>query len=418
MLEGALAAFRSGDGATARKIVDDCLARLPADPRALHLSGEIAARAGDLERALRDLAQAARFSGTPDILASLARAHWRRGEPDACRDAAGRALALAPGFPPAELVAAFDASSRGDLASAGRHLASAGLRDADPARVEFAFQALAENAREGRRAFATPARGTTPSLSLTVVTCSVTEAKLARCRAALDATLSPGFEFIAFRDARSLAEAYNRALAAAKGEAIVFLHDDVEVLSPGLDALLARALARADVVGIAGTRELAGPTLGWAGQAPMAGWLVHTDATGVPWDFSLLALRGGLQRGMEGLDGCFLAARTESARRIGFDERTFDGFHFYDLDFCLRARRAGLEVAVDTDILVRHASRGALGADWQGQAGRFVAKFAPMATGAAKPNHFHASRLADRETTLALHDELNGFCAALGTREG
>jgi hypothetical protein len=173
-----------------------------------------------------------------------------------------------------------------------------------------------------------------------------------------------------------------------------------------------------DVVGVAGTRHLAGPTLGWAGQAAMEGWLVHTDATGAPWDFSLLALRGGLRPGVEALDGCFLAARTASARRIGFDERTFDGFHFYDLDFGLRARRAGLAVAVDTDILVRHASRGALGADWQAQAGRFVAKFAPMATEPAKPNHFHAARLGDREAALALHDELNGLCAVLGTREG
>ncbi len=417
MLEGALAAFRSGDLATARRLVDEWLSRSPADARALHLSGEIAARAGDIDRALADLSAAARAAGTPDILASLARAHWRRGDVDACREEAGRALALAPGYPPAALMAAFAASARGDAPSAGRLLAGAGMREADDGRVEFAFQALAENAREGRRAFETPAAPAAPALSLTVVTCSVTDGKLARCRAALEGSLAPGFEFVAIRDARSLAEAYNRALAGARGEAVLFLHDDVEVLSPGLDARLSRALARADVVGIAGTRKLAGPTLGWAGQAPMAGWLVHTDATGIPWDFSLLALRGGLQRGMEALDGCFLAARTASARRIGFDAGTFDGFHFYDLDFCLRARRAGLEVAVDTDILVRHASRGTLGADWQGQAGRFVAKYAPMPTEGARPNHFHAARLARREEALALHDELNGFCAALGTRD-
>jgi tetratricopeptide (TPR) repeat protein len=418
MLEGALAAFRSGDLATARRIVDESLSRGPADARALHLSGEIAARAGDLDRALRDLAAAALAAGTPDVLASLARAQWRRGDGDAAREASARALALAPGYLPAALVAAFVDSARGDTGSAGHLLAGAGLRDPDPARVEFVFQALVDNARDGRRAFVPPGRPAAPPLTITVVVCSVTPEKLARCRAALEASLAPGFEFLAIGDARSLAEAYNRALAAAKGEAVVFLHDDVEVVSPGLDALLASALARADVVGVAGTRRLAGPTLGWGGQAPMAGWLVHTDATGIPWDFSLLALKGGLAGGMDALDGCFLAARTASARRIGFDEKTFDAFHFYDLDFCLRARRAGLAVAVDTDILVRHASRGSLGADWQSQAGRFVAKFAPMATEAAKPNHFHAARLAGRETALALHDELNGFCAALGTREG
>jgi tetratricopeptide (TPR) repeat protein len=418
MLEGALAAFRSGDLASARRLVDESLDGAPTDARALHLSGEIAAREGDLDRALADLTKATQATAMPDVLASLARTQWRRGDGDAAWEASARALATAPGYLPAALVAAFVAATRGDSASATNLLAGAGLGVPDPARVEFAFQALADNAREGRRAFAAPARPEAHALSLTVVVCSVTEAKLARCRAALDAALAPGFEFLVIRDARSLAEAYNRALATATGEAIVFLHDDVEVVSPRLDALLARALSRADVVGVAGTRTLAGPTLGWAGQAPMAGWLVHTDATAAPWDFSLLALQGGLAGGVEALDGCFLAARTQSARQIGFDEKTFDAFHFYDLDFCLRAKRAGLALAVDTDILVRHASRGSLGSDWQAQAGRFVAKFAPMATGPAKPNHFHATRLADRETALALHDELNGFCAALGTREG
>ena len=78
MLEGALAAYRSGDLAAARRLVDDSLALTPGEARALHLSGEIAARAGDLDRALADLAQAARVAGTPDVLASLARTQWLR----------------------------------------------------------------------------------------------------------------------------------------------------------------------------------------------------------------------------------------------------------------------------------------------------------------------------------------------------
>ena len=38
MLEGALAAYRSGDLAGARRLIDDSLARAPGDGRALHLS--------------------------------------------------------------------------------------------------------------------------------------------------------------------------------------------------------------------------------------------------------------------------------------------------------------------------------------------------------------------------------------------
>jgi hypothetical protein len=417
--EEALARFREGDVPGAQSAIGDFLAAFPSDARALHLGGEIALRAGDLGLARARLATAA-AAGTPgpELLSSLARVHWRLGEFPVAAHSAARALSMRPRFPPAAIVAAFCAQVQGDRAGFLQHAASLGLPDAATPVVDLAFQALAEAAGDGKQLFPPPDAAAAPALSLTVVVSSIDEAKLARCRRALETSLPPGFEFIAIRDARSLAEAYNRALAAARGEATVFLHDDVEVLSPDAGAILSRALARADVIGVAGTRRLAGPTLGWAGQQSLAGWLVHGSSAGPAWDFSALGLHGGLVGGMQALDGCFLAARTHAARDIGFDAATFDAFHFYDLDFCLRANRAGLRVAVATDLLIAHASRGSLGAAWDAQAARFLAKFAPLGRDAAQPNHFYASRCASREAALRLHDELNGFCAALGAREG
>lgn len=418
-LGAVLAQFRAGDLVSAESGIAALLAGDPANAHALHLGGEIASRAGDFTLAARRLRAAASAAPAPEVLASLARLQWRLGEVESALDGARRSLALRPGFVPALLVEAFGLFAMGDRGGCRRSLAATGLPDAEPMTVEFAFQAVAEIVRDGRRVFAqdrAPPDAGHP-LSLTVVTCSVVEGKLARCRAALHASLAPGFEHLEIRAPRSLAEAYNGALARARGEAVLFIHDDVEVLSPGLDALLARALARADVVGVAGTRRLAGPTLGWAGQREMRGWLVHGSSASATWDFSALALRAGLDAGMQALDGCFIAARTAAARATGFDAATFDGFHFYDLDFCLRAQRAGLAVAVDTGILVAHASRGGLGPAWEAQAKRFVSKFAPIGQGPSEPNHFHAVRFGTADEARAMQAELDGFCAALGTRE-
>ena len=419
-LPAALERFRAGDLEAAEAAVGALLSADPAHPQALHLGGEIAARAGRLDLAAVRLDAAARAAPDPAILASAARVHWRLGDLPAALAASGRSLDARPGFLPALLVEALSRHASGDAAGCRERLAQTGLPDADPMAVEFAFQIVAEIVRDGRRVFAADAARTAPAAcpALTVVTCSVDEAKLARCRAALAASLAPGFEHIEIRAPRSLASAWQDALARARGEAIVFVHDDVEVLSPRLDALLARALAGADVVGIAGTRRLAGPTLGWGGQRAMRGWLVHGSSAAGTWDFSALSLHAGLAGGMQGLDGCFIAARTAAARTVGFDAATFDGFHFYDLDFCLRAHRAGLRVAVDTAILVAHASRGSLGAAWQGQARRFASKFAPLGREPAQPSHFHAVRLASAAEALRLQAELDGFCAALGSREG
>jgi len=420
-LGAVLAQFRAGDLGSAEAGIAALLAGDPANAQALHLGGEIASRAGDLVLAAARLraAAAAAPAPTPEILASLARVQWRCGEAEAALDCARRSLALRPGFLPALLVEAFGLFATGDREGCRHSLAATGLPDADPMAVEFAFQAIAEIVRDRRRVFAQDRAPQEAGrrLSLTVVTCSVDDGKLARHRSALRASLAPGFEHLEIRAPRSLAEAYNGALARARGEAVLFVHDDVEVLSPGLDALLARALARADVVGVAGTRHLAGPTLGWAGQREMRGWLVHGSSASSAWDFSALALRAGLDAGMQALDGCFIAARTAAARATGFDAATFDGFHFYDLDFCLRAHRAGLSVAVDTGILVAHASRGSLGPAWEAQARRFVSKFAPLGQGPSGPSHFHAVRLASADEALAMQAELDGFCAALGTRE-
>jgi hypothetical protein len=228
---------------------------------------------------------------------------------------------------------------------------------------------------------------------------------------------------LAFANHTGLPAIYNSRIAATGGpDILVFVHDDVWIDDHFFADRVIEGLRSFDLIGVAGNRRRVPRQPAWAFVDPNLTWDEPANLSGAvahgAQPFGAVSHFGPLPAACELLDGVLLAARKSLlvARSVLFDPR-FD-FHFYDLDFCLRARRAGLAVAVDTDILVRHASRGSLGADWQSQAGRFVAKFAPMATEAAKPNHFHAARLAGRETALALHDELNGFCAALGTREG
>ena len=78
----------------------------------------------------------------------------------------------------------------------------------------------------------------------------------------------------------------------------------------------------------------------------------------------------------QALDGVFLAVRREAALGLGFDAATFDGFHFYDLDFSYRAHRAGLRVGIALDLLIWHASKGGYASpQWQTYKDRFLDKF-------------------------------------------
>jgi len=59
---------------------------------------------------------------------------------------------------------------------------------------------------------------------------------------------------------------------------------------------------------------------------------------------------------------------------IGWDEKTFDGFHGYDIDCTFRAHLAGHKLAVANDIVLLHASGGNYNNDWLRYVGRVVQK--------------------------------------------
>jgi GT2 family glycosyltransferase len=87
--------------------------------------------------------------------------------------------------------------------------------------------------------------------------------------------------------------------------------------------------------------------------------------------------------GLEALDGMFFAATRGVLREISFDESTFDGFHGYDIDFTLRAQRAGFRVGTCAEIALIHASAGGFDAGWARYAEKFAAKHRSLLAGRA-----------------------------------
>ena len=242
-----------------------------------------------------------------------------------------------------------------------------------------------------------------------IVACSIHRAREDAMRANFGARFAGReHEIIVIRDARSLCEGYQRGLDASRHEAVVFAHDDVELLSEDAFDALDRALDRHDVVGLVGSRLVSGPAVTWAGQPHTRGCVTHPDPSGAAFEIAAFSLDAGIVGGMQALDGLFMAAERDAARRVGFDARTFDGFHFYDLDFSYRAHLAGLRVAVTTEIAAIHASAGQFDDKWKHYAERFLRKF-PALTAPVGAHHSYGARLASREHVRRFHDELNAL---------
>jgi len=211
--------------------------------------------------------------------------------------------------------------------------------------------------------------------AMSIVVCSIDPAKYERVTATYRALLAgTAHELIGIHDARSLAEAYNRAACSAHGDVIVFSHDDVDIVSDDLAGSVTRALARLDVAGIAGTSRLLNAHWPAAGHPFVHGWMSMPNREGPGYYVNVYGVDGALSEGLQAIDGVFFAVRREVLAAVAFDEQTFDAFHGYDVDFSYAAQRAGFRVGTTAEIALIHASSGRFDARWRTYAERFAAK--------------------------------------------
>jgi hypothetical protein len=180
-------------------------------------------------------------------------------------------------------------------------------------------------------------------------------------------------DVVGLHDAKSLAEAYNRGAAKARGDVLVFAHDDIELRTSDFAARLFAHLERYDGVGVAGASRITGPRWDHAGQRHIHGHVLHLPP---PGKAGVLLMAAGFQRpvceDVKVLDGVFIAVHRRVWEAHKYDFRTYDGFHGYDLDFTRRASAAGARFAVPLDLTLLHRSTGRYGGDWRRYAQRFA----------------------------------------------
>lgn len=210
---------------------------------------------------------------------------------------------------------------------------------------------------------------------LSIVICSIDAAKFAR----VTANYAERFdgvehEIVGIHDARSLSEGYNRGWRRARGETILFSHDDVAIRSADPAGALARAFESLDVVGLVGTTRVVNMYWPAAGNAFLRGWAIQAHPVDGRCRVHVYGVDGAISAGLQALDGFFFATRRDVVSAVPFDEATFDGFHGYDIDFTFSAYRAGWRVGTTAEIAVTHTSAGGYDDVWQGYARRFQRK--------------------------------------------
>jgi GT2 family glycosyltransferase len=213
-------------------------------------------------------------------------------------------------------------------------------------------------------------------------------------------------ERIRIRDATSMYDGYARGFAKSSGQLVVFSHDDIRFGVPDFAARLAETMSEADVAGVAGTTQVAGPALHWAGHPHLHGAITHKAPADVSYELALMSLHGPRIERAQALDGVFIAARREWVERVAFDTAGIPGFHLYDLDFSYRAHLAGARLAIACDLALIHQSRGNLDAAWTAARAAFAAKFPGLNAQAHRDRHWYHTSLPDEASVLTHYAKL------------
>lgn len=150
---------------------------------------------------------------------------------------------------------------------------------------------------------------------------------------------------------KSAAEGLNYGGQIAKGEYIMFTHQDVTLKPRDSFQLIERTLGRLPNLGIAGAAGcIEAPVwFGMHGRFVLSN-VMHgtppTPAGAIPVTDATI---------VQTLDECLIIVPKETFEKLQFDEQTCDGWHLYAVDYCLSVKALGLDAYV-LPITVYHRS--------------------------------------------------------------
>jgi glycosyltransferase involved in cell wall biosynthesis len=163
----------------------------------------------------------------------------------------------------------------------------------------------------------------------------------------------------------SLTELYNKALKEAKYDVITFLHHDITINSKQWGNKVIKHFRDNEeygIIGVAGSKLMTDSARWWDNPDRMYGRVSHTHE-GRTWESKYSKDLGNRLEPVVLVDGVFFSVRRDRLKK-GFDE-TVDGFHFYDVTFCLDNYLAGVKIGVHTNIKILHQSIGMTNDAWE-----------------------------------------------------
>ena len=163
----------------------------------------------------------------------------------------------------------------------------------------------------------------------------------------------------------SLTEIYNIGLKESKNEIVVFMHDDLILETPNMTPKIVKLFEKHSeygIIGIAGTDKLTSGRW-WDNRDNMFGVVGHIHEGKRHVNHYSKGVFNDILKDVVIVDGLFFAVHKGRIKKE-FNEQ-FEGFHFYDISFCVENFLEGVKIGLTTKLGVTHKSIGMVNKQWE-----------------------------------------------------
>lgn len=193
---------------------------------------------------------------------------------------------------------------------------------------------------------------------ISLIICSRTSDIDAALKENIQNTIGVDYELVVIDNSNndhSIFSAYNEGIKRAKGDILCFMHDDILYRSNDWGNKVVCLLSDKSIgmIGLAGSHFFPKAPMYWWSSPFISQYNIENDNGVLKTNETVDYFVGDLSE-VVAVDGLCFFIPAKMFNTIRFDEKTFSGFHGYDMDISFQVQNAGKRVCVTRSVSVEH----------------------------------------------------------------
>lgn len=193
---------------------------------------------------------------------------------------------------------------------------------------------------------------------ISLIICSRKSDTLAQLRQNIDETIGCDHELVIIDNSKNLYtifSAYNKGAKLAKGDILCFCHEDILFHTKSWGMAIIDILKDESIgeLGVIGTHFLPAAPLYWWSSPFISQYSINNDNGRTTFNDTRDYFCNHIAD-VVAVDGVCFFIRRSMFSHIRFDDKTYNGFHAYDMDISMQVLKTGKRVCVTDLLLVEH----------------------------------------------------------------